>query len=529
MKSISFQDDCPLHATITQGEKCVCNHGYIAVTHDNSLTQEVANSAFCVLAQNSPLIKNDSVNEIPFITITIGSSQTVSNIELVHTSETFDNPVSIELKGNENVDKKITFTDLVPGQRYLINFDSTKPSSVEKISFPIVPSCSCDFQTNPDKSGRPRGLEVTQENGHVEFTFADNSRCETGFSFTRFSGFAEFVDDRDVVTSFTNDYIFSAPTKCDVDDAEIKPGRISSDDLRISLLPVGSTYTYCVRAVNHQGPYMDTPLSDDKGRVLSSSAAVCSSHTIFWEASFDGLITTEPNAGSLAIEGVDVTWQLLSEDGRNPLSCDGCSGIETSNQGGSFGIPIKVHHPSLRDKNTADIPVKIVFSKVTQTRNGPIEHAFLCNHGQDNCDPVQGYTFYIKHLHFDTPIHVYDDTSLPFTGYLTVYNTQYPGSDGCAIADAEVCLQHITTVGILENLVCVNSQSDGLYEAPAIIGSVVNKIQINYSSHKFEKTFKNNWDYAGGVVIGDGGFYSGNDFMDVTRAKLNIQGTSFII
>ena len=172
-----------------------------------------------------------------------------------------------------------------------------------------------------------------------------------------------------------------------------------------------------------------------------------------------------------------------------------------------------------------DIPVQITYSKTTSTRNGIIDHIFLCNEGQDFCNPDKGHTYYLKHLHFNTPLHVYDDTSLPFTGYLTVYNTQSTGSpDGCIIADAQVCLQHYTTGGLLENLVCVQSQNDGLYEAPAIIGSVVNNVKIIYSSHNFEKTFKNNWDYSAGVEISDGGFYSGNDFMDVTRAKMNVQG-----
>jgi len=423
--------------------------------------------------------------------------------------------------------KDIVISGLIPGNRYITTVTvGNGQGQDENVTFPIVPSCSCDSITNPDKTGRPKDLVVYQEQGHVMFNFTDNSKCEAAFSFSRFIGLAEFTDDSASATSFTDDYFFNSPQQC---NATIDTQTRASDDLKLSKLSIGSTYAYCVRAVKN-GDYMDLTLNNLEGaRVVSSSIALCESHTISWEASIDGLITTEPNAGSLPIQKVDISWELLSENGLVSLKCDGCNGKVSTDEGGAFNIEFNINHPSLQDGNRADIPVKLFFSKTTTSKNGDIKHVFLCNEGQDICDQNKPHIIYLKHLHFDTPLHIYDDTSEPFTGYLTVYNTQYPGSDGCIIAGAEVCLQHNTAVGILENLVCVTSQGDGLFEAPAVIGTVINNVKINYSSHDFEQTSKNNWDYSAGVVIYDGGFYSGNDFMDVTRAKVNVQGEFSIL
>jgi len=430
----------------------------------------------------------------------------------------------VQYKVQEKIgSRKITIENLRPGKKYLatVTLEKILEGTLEKILIPIFPTCSCASDSGEDKTGRPAELTVMQKEGHVMFTFVDKSRCEAAFAFSRLEGFSNYTDYRRDANSFTNDFTYNGADPC---DGLINPGTEASDDLKISRLTVGESFTYCVRAVKN-GKYMDLSLSDDKQRVVSSSGAICERHTIHWEASIDGLVTTEPNAGSLPIKKVEIAWQLLSEDGSEVLDCLTCKGETKSDEGGAFRIDFNVGHRALNDKNLVDIPIRILFTKETQTRNGGLHHKFLCNYGQDRCDSVHGYTVYLKHLHFDTPLHIYDDTSLPFRGYLTVYNTQYPGSaDGCIIADAQVCLQHYTTTKILSDLVCVNSQSDGMFEAPVMIGAVINNVKINYSTHKFKKTFKNDWDYAKGVVISDGGFYSGNDFMDVTRAKLNIQG-----
>ena len=473
------------------------------------------------------MIQHDVVNSLPVVIIKFSNFQSwvgIDKISVFHTGDNLDNPVKIELNDKLsiiNTESKTTMkiTDLKPGNRYLFNitFDD------ETVSFPIVPSCSCDPLLNPDKTGRPKGLRISQDNGHVRFTFTDNSRCGSAFSFTRFSGYAEFVDDSALATSFTSDYSFSAPTQCSA-DAIVDPGITSSDDLRRSRLALGDTYSYCVRAVN-PGQYMDLTLSGEVSRVVSSSAAICESHTISWEASIDGLITTEPNAGSLPINNVTVAWQLLSEDGTTPLACDGCTDSTKTDRGGAFAINFNVIHHSLKNKNLADIPVSIKFSKTTSSRDGEINHLFLCNEGQNVCDPEGGHIFYLRHLHFDNPLHIYDDTSIPFSGKITIHGTGYEGSpDGCPIIGAKVCPQHHTTVGILEDLVCVTSDSNGEYVAPIVMGAMVHGVEITYNSHVFEKNFENNWNYNTGVRIKEGGFYGRNDFMDVTKARMYVQG-----
>jgi len=495
----------------------------------------VVNSDFCAIAYHSSLIQNDVDNDQIVITIKIGnkrqSVQGIDNIKLFHTGQKLDNPVEIELHDKLTfigLDKKdIRITDLKPGNRYLFNIivnteaDGDDKGGNETVSFPIVPSCSCDALTNRDKTGRPTNLKIFQDNGHVMFTFTDNSRCETAFSFTRFTGFPEFVDESAFATSFTDDYSFSALMQCS-SDSEVSPGTSSSDDLRMTRLPVGSTYSYCVRAVN-EVQYMDWTISDEV-RVTTSSAALCNRHTISWEASIDGRITTAPNAGLLPIKNVTVSWQLLSEDGTQNLDCSGCADSTTTNEGGSFSINFNVQHQSLNDKNVADIPVRIKFSNTTNNRKDAIDHVFLCDEGQRVCDAEEGHIFYLKHLLFDSPLHIYDDTSIPFSGKLIIHNTISESSDGCPIEGAEVCPQHKTTLGTLEKLGCGTTDSNGMYNVPVIIGSVIHGVEIIYNSHKFEKSIENKWDYNTGVHIQEGGFYARNDFVDVTKAKMYVQG-----
>ena len=503
---------------------CICKEGYISVNDHNALTRLVQNSDFCVLAYHSALITNKVVNGIILTTITIGSNQRFDDIQVHLNGTTMDNPVQIDLENKLQIDgNTITIADLHPGNRYGIRIGVINPTGTapETVFFPIVSSCSCDAESNPDKSGRPTEFIITQSQGHVTFTFRDNSRCGTAFAFTRINGFPEFVDDSADAIGFTNDYFFSAPSQCSADNAHISPGTVASDNLKISKLSVGSTYSYCVRATN-QGQYMDLAVAGVDGRIGTSSAATCSSHTISWEASIDGQITTDPNAGSLPTEGVTVSWNLLSLDSNRILHSDST----TTDEGGAFTIEFNVFHKDLKGYNLAEVPVQIFFSKTTHGRNDDIDHKFLCNGGLEICDPIQGHIVYLMHLHFGTPLHIYDDTSIPFSGQLTVHDTPHSGQVGCPIEDAEVCLQHKNINGDLTNSVCVRSKSGGIYIAPAVIGSVIHGVQISYNSHQFEKSFKNNWNYENGLHITEGGFYAGNDFVDMSKAKLYVEGMS---
>lgn len=443
-------------------------------------------------------------------------------IHLLQFSEGSNNPEAIILERNENIkvyedpsgtNTTVTFIGLNPGRRYLVNF-----AIDQFVTFPIVPSCSCQAITGQDQTGRPKDLIITQERGHVLFDFTDNSKCESGFSFSRFEGYAEFVDDSRRATSFTSDFLYQAPKQC---TSRITPETQASDDLTLSRLTVGKVYSYCVRSVR-EGNYMDIAVNAQEMRALASSSATCNIHRINWESSMSGIVTTDPDAGSIAIRDVEVGWQLLSVEGKN-LQCSGCSGSTKTNEGGAFEIYIVIEdEPSLYGKNDEDIPIKLFFSKVTKSNENDVRHRFLCNDGQDVCNEETGYVTYLKHLHFDTPFHAYDDTSVPFTGKLLVHGTQ------CPIVDASVCPQHhsVAARNNEQNVgnLCVKSDSNGDFIAPVVIGSVIYGVQINYEEHDFERTFDNKWNYDAGVHITESGFYASNDFYDMTKARLYVQG-----
>jgi len=78
-------------------------------------------------------------------------------------------------------------------------------------------------------------------------------------------------------------------------------------------------------------------------------------------------------------------------------------------------------------------------------------------------------------------------------------------------------------------LICVLTGSDGMYEAPLIIGSVVHGVHITYYSHDFERTFENKNEYSKGYPISPDGIYSGHDFADISTTTLNIQGKLHVV
>ena len=537
------QDTCPNNSVELSGG-CKCKEGYITSNSLGSLKREVTGSEFCTLAFYSSLIKNEIVNDEIVLAIEIGDDrQKVSGdwldptnnlpetVQLYRISDELDNPLKIDLDNSRitfyqdrpNNGTKITIKGLKPGKKYrssiLVDFTNSQGTvSTTKVVFPIVPSCSCDAFTNPDKTGRPKDLIINQDKGYVLFNFMDNSRCENAYSFSRFYGLPEFIDDSVSASSFTNDFVFASPIQC---GATVSPGSVSKDDLKISKLSVGDSYSYCVRATNLDG-YMDLAVSDEEKRVLFSSTGLCKSHKISWEASIDGKVTTEQNAGSLPIRVVKVTWQLLSEDGLERLQCASCSGSTETDEGGAFSINLNVDHPSLKGTNSADIPISLKYSKTTSSGNSTIDHIFLCNGGEEFCDTTNGNIVFLKHLNFEQPHHIYDDTSVLFSGKISVEGT------GCPLNEAEVCIEHKNTRGTLEELICVDTDNKGLYEAPVVIGSVIHNIDVRYHRHKFAPTFENKILYSRGLLISSEGFYAYNDFMDISKAKTTVQGKYYV-
>jgi hypothetical protein len=411
------------------------------------------------------------------------------------------------------------FTGLLPGKKYRatlvpLSDDDEEQKSKYDLSTSAVTHCCCDCpkDNKKDVSGRPDGFQVKQQRGQITFAFTDNSRCAEAYAFTRTDLVEEFsgIDDESKKTVFTSNYYYYPKKVCG--RAPITPGLGASDDLRISQLLVGTGYRYCVRAV---AQFYSDHLYDE-GETLYSSDETCQVHYIKWQASIAGKITTAPESGSIPIETVLVTWELLDLDKVNVIS----SGRYTTKKDGGFAITFDETSGLL--ENDIDYPVRIKFFKVSAAIPEDISHSFLCNQGTVDCTDA-GTIVYLRHLQFEAPVHTYDDTSVPFTGRIIIGDTASDESgEGCAIYGAQVCLfdKHART-GDTQG-VCVRTGPTGDFLAPAVIGSTVS-VQVNYQNHTFLPTFENDWDYDDGIFVDINRRYERHDFMDMTKANLFVE------
>ena len=214
--------------------------------------------------------------------------------------------------------------------------------------------------------------------------------------------------------------------------------------------------------------------------------------------------------GNLPIEDVTVTWYLLDDESNEKLDCSGCNGSVTTDKGGVFEIKIKASHPIL--DNTRDFPVKLFYSKTF-----PIKHDFLCNSGGVPCNTEQGDIHYLQNLHFDREVHIFDNTAIPFSGKVTIADTE-----GCVLPRVTVCAMHNDTSGELEELVCVDTDVNGIYELPIVIGATVHAIDLEYHQHDFENL--SGIDFSPGLLISaENAPYFDNDFQDVSKAGLSVE------
>jgi len=277
--------------------------GYLAFNDGSGLTQVLrpGEDDICV-----PAIESDNVDvESTSFTISLRSSIEVDlNLaSLVRHEKDTEEPVLLpgrisrtETEGDTE-EQSILVSDLQPGRRYTFSFTTNDDliqvgSQVVTLSIPVVMTCSGDV--SDDLTGRPKKFKIMQMDGYVMFEFEDNSLCEEAFSFSRSDEVDEFLTDfsKDAL-SFTSDYFYSSS---DPFKGLVTPERQSSDDLRVSQLTVGKEYAYCVRAVKAD-LYMESPYQAfEERRILTTSASTCGAHKIQWEASIDGLVTTEPSA-----------------------------------------------------------------------------------------------------------------------------------------------------------------------------------------------------------------------------------------
>ena len=287
----------------------MCRSGYLASNGRSGLTQLLRNGEndVCVPAINSGNVIVTSTT----ITMIFSSRTVVHTSDIYLTRHDLDGNVDIDIEDkvsrvDENTSLQLSdatrkqyvmINDLRPGYRYTITakFRPFGGSYNESVEAPTVLSCS-GISDTADLTGRPRNFQVHQMNGHVMFQFVDNSLCEEAFSFSRSSEVDEFLTDFSAgAVSFTSDYYFTASTPY---ESLIMPELEASDDLRLTELDVGKRYAYCVRAIK-QDHYMDSPYEGvNERRLLTSSEAACAAHTIAWEASIDGIVTTVKTAVS---------------------------------------------------------------------------------------------------------------------------------------------------------------------------------------------------------------------------------------
>lgn len=420
--------------------------------------------------------------------------------------------------------KPMLFDNLKPGTKYEVKLNDITSDQV-------TTKCHCEA-VGGDETGKPTGLQATQDNGFVTFAFTDNSLCEEGYGFYR-------KDLANSEEAFAPDYYYTSKQTCN-NRAQYSPGLQAADDLHRSKLTVGQTYTYGVRAIARQSWRQST------------YAEV--SHKVLWEASVDGRVTLKPAAGSLPVERVTVEYRLEDLDHKAVPVCDeqlarksagndlGWCTVE-STKSGRFAINLSSKDDSDglltvgANPNIQEFPLHMRFRKTT----GAIHHGFLCNDllcsappdtsvnifTTDEHSEMEGVeTVYLRHLEFDHPVHVIDDTSVPFRGKITIKGTEGPGAAllGCPIGGAKVCLvDHTSRNDKAEEQTCVETDGDGFYELPAVYGSKISPV-VKYHGHEFEAVNANHVEkFKKGIIIDPDTTYEGYNLRDVTTALMTVE------
>ena len=453
---------------------CQCRDGYVMKSASYGLKKYLEDGDYCIPQVHSTMLQITGVSaEIPLHSqthphLTLDDNSKVTDgikLEVRDDSRVFadvqinEKARVVNAHGQEEDEKKLQLTGLIPGKMYALTMKYHE--TFVRVRF--VTRCTCDgAEAEKEKTGAPKNMAITeQKKGRIYFSFVDNSLCENLFSFTRYAAYEEFSESMDSAISFGT-MSRSSDTACDLET--ILPNEEVFDNLSLSKLIVGKTYVYCVQAGSSGGSYMPSPYdSSDLSQDLGHSDASCTPHVIQWEASINGVVTTEPHSGSLPVAGVTVHYQLLSMDYED-LSCQGCSGEIKTSTGGGFEIDFLVAHPYLEGVTHLDeIPVKLKFRKTTIGTN-EIPHTFLCNRGEEVCND-DGHIMFLKHLEFRKKVEVYDATQVMFSGNVFILDTIFAGSAGCPILNAIVKIYHkVPGSEFPELLTETTTDSQGRYE-----------------------------------------------------------------
>jgi hypothetical protein len=214
------------------------------------------------------------------------------------------------------------------------------------------------------------------------------------------------------------------------------------------------------------------------------------------------------------------------------------SATKTSSSG-RYQVSFTIDYPGLNNKD--EFPVEFRFAK----RTGTVDHRFLCNEGTRDCTATLvnvtvgnttseiGFgiassttTLFIRHLDFESPMKVIDDTTVPFQGKVTVYGTESSPSSGlfCPLLNAKVCLKDHNARNTFTTLdsTCTTTDPNGFYSLPAVIGTKVSPY-VDYNNHTFrainsihEIAFVEGIEIRGSVV------YNGYNLEDITTANLTL-------
>ena len=277
-------------------------------------------------------------------------------------------------------------------------------------------------------------------------------------------------------------------------------------------------------------------------------------HTVLWQASIDGQVTLEEEAGFLPVQDVIVEYRMEDLQQQQAFVLPACEDYDQdgwcrtkTGASGKFTISLSLVHPSLN--NDDEFPVRLRFAKTTSS----IVHRFLCNDSTKDCSTtipedddtgdqlgdgstpiiteaskVNTTVVYLRHLEFEAPVHVIDDTTVPFRGTVKVHGTEMPGAGalGCPIVGAQVCMVDHTTrnaLQVTDPSVCVQTDNKGNYALPAVIGTTISP-QVRYHNHEFRPI---NPDHAPlfeqGILINPDGIYENFDLHDITTALLTIE------
>lgn len=503
---------------------CTCVPGYMnPVTRGTDATKGgsdcVVGTLFNVsniqFDQFSTMISSFNINATVDFTL-YAIADMVSNLEVEVRSHTqtlnFTNGVIDS--GVAGVSKILVLDALSPGTQYKMEIQTPDIyySSI------ITTKCYCQI-INGDDTGIPTNAYATQTNGYVTFIFTDNSRCESAYSFARTS----IPPNGTVIQSaiaFTADYYYFSQQVCTLDP--YIPGLQAADNLRLSNLNVGQTYYYLIRASAQQSWRISNP--------------VIIPFTIQWQASINGKVSISTGSGGLPIEGVLVEYQLFNANGTTLITSACTNPVNgwcqtTTASSGRFQITFSIVDASLN--NFDEFPVQLRFAKSTDG----IDHTFLCSEGTRDCSAkiMNGTTIgndtsvaivHLQHLEFGASMDVVDDTTIPFRGTVTVAGTDATGTGlGCPLVGVKVCLYDHTIRNqySTDNSICTETDSDGEYELPAVIGTIVSPY-VTFRNHTFAP-----YDPSQQVIFDTGievkadGIYEGYNLQDTTLANVTIE------